>query len=132
MYHTLHVYRTLHIYHVCVWVCVCAFSHLSRVQCFTTLWTVACQAPLSMGFFRQEYWSGCHALLQGIFPTQGQILHLLHLLHWQADSLPLAPPGKLREMQKYSRIYKINNSYSPLHAPVTQVLYSDIKTVSNF
>ena len=31
---------------------------------------------------------GCHALLQGIFPTQGSNLCLLHLLHWQADSLP--------------------------------------------
>ena len=30
---------------------------------------------------------GCHALLQGIFPTQGSNLHLLHLLHWQAGSL---------------------------------------------
>ena len=30
---------------------------------------------------------GCHALLQGIFPTQGLNLSLLHLLHWQADSL---------------------------------------------
>ena len=32
---------------------------------------------------------GCHFLLQGIFPTQGSNPHLLHLLHWQADSLPL-------------------------------------------
>ena len=30
---------------------------LSRAQLFSTLWTVACQAPLSMGFPRQEYWS---------------------------------------------------------------------------
>ena len=37
---------------------------------------------------------GCHALLQGIFPTQGSNPHLLHLLHCQAGSLPLAPPGK--------------------------------------
>ena len=37
---------------------------------------------------------GCYALLQGILPTQGSNLHLLHLLHWQVDSLPLAPPGK--------------------------------------
>ena len=37
---------------------------------------------------------GCHALLQGIFPTQGPNSHLLHLLHWQVCSLPLAPPGK--------------------------------------
>ena len=37
---------------------------------------------------------GCHALLQGIFMTQGLNPHLLQLLHWQADSLSLAPPGK--------------------------------------
>ena len=37
---------------------------------------------------------GCHALLQGIFPTQGLSLCLLRLLHWQGGSLPLAPPGK--------------------------------------
>ena len=38
---------------------------------------------------------GCHALLQGIFPTQGSNLRLLHLLHWQAGSLPLSPLGSL-------------------------------------
>ena len=37
---------------------------------------------------------GCHLLLQGIFPTQGLNLHLLHLLHWQAGSLPAEPPKK--------------------------------------
>ena len=37
---------------------------------------------------------GCHALLQGIFPTQGLNLHLLCLLNWQVGSLPLASPGK--------------------------------------
>ena len=31
-----------------------------------------------MGFSRQEYWSGCHFLFQGIFPTQGSNLQLLH------------------------------------------------------
>ena len=36
----------------------------------------------------------CHALLQGIFPTQGPNLCLLRLLHWQVGSLPLAPHGK--------------------------------------
>ena len=35
-----------------------------------------------------------HALLRGIFLTWGSNLHLLCLLHWQAGSLPLAPPGK--------------------------------------
>ena len=37
---------------------------------------------------------GCHALLQKIFPTQGPNPHLLCFLHWQASSLPLAPPVK--------------------------------------
>ena len=37
---------------------------------------------------------GCRFLLQGIFPTQGLNLRLLHLLHWHAGSLPLAPAGK--------------------------------------
>ena len=36
----------------------------------------------------------CYFLLQGIFLTQGSNLCLLHLLHWQVGSLPLAPPGK--------------------------------------
>ena len=37
---------------------------------------------------------GCHALLQGIFLSQGSKPGLLHFLHWQVSSLPLAPPGK--------------------------------------
>ena len=38
---------------------------------------------------------GFHALLQGIFPTQGQNPCLLRLLHWQVGSLPLHHPGSL-------------------------------------
>ena len=37
---------------------------------------------------------GCHALLQGIFPTQGLNPYHLCLLHWQVGSLPTEPPGK--------------------------------------
>ena len=48
---------------------------------FLTLWTVACQAPLSMVFSRQEFWSGLPCPLQGIFPTQESNLRLLWLLH---------------------------------------------------
>ena len=47
---------------------------------------------LSMGFPRQEYWSGLHFLLQRIFPTQGSNLHPLP---WQADSLTLSHLGKV-------------------------------------
>ena len=41
-------------------------------------WTVVHQAPLSMGFFRQKYWSGLLFLLQGNSPTQGLIPGLPH------------------------------------------------------
>ena len=58
---------------------------LSSVQLLATPWTVACQAPLSMKFSKQEHWSvDCHFLLQGIFLTQGPSLCLQH---WQAASL---------------------------------------------
>ena len=52
-------------------------SHFSHVRLFATLWTVVCQTPLSMGFSRQEYWSGCPALLQGNSLTQGSNLWLI-------------------------------------------------------
>ena len=65
---------------VCVCVCVCVQSH-SHVQLFAVLWTIARQASLPMGYFRQDTRMGCHFLLQGIFPTQGSNPHLLCLLH---------------------------------------------------
>ena len=46
------------------------------------------------GILQARTWVGCHALLQGIFLTQGSKLRLLCLLHWQVISLPLAPTGK--------------------------------------
>ena len=51
---------------------------LSRVRLLVTPWTIANQDPPSMGFSRQKYWSGCHFLLQGIFPTQGSNPGLPH------------------------------------------------------
>ena len=45
---------------------------------------------------------GYHFLLQGIFPTQRLKLGLLHLLHGQEDSLPLAPPGKPQNLKASS------------------------------
>ena len=53
---------------------------LSRVRLCVTPWIVALQAPPSMGFSRPEYWSGCLALLQGIFPPQESNPCLLCLL----------------------------------------------------
>ena len=51
-------------------VCVHATS-LSRLRLFATLWTVACQAPLSVGFSRQEYWSGLPCPPPGDLPDTG-------------------------------------------------------------
>ena len=78
-------------------VCVCSFMSDSA-----TPWTVAVlppkqrpppqpppQAPLFMKFPKQEYWSGLPFPPPGIFLTQGLNSPLLHLLHWQVDSLPL-------------------------------------------
>ena len=42
----------------------CKLCYFSHVQLFETAWTAAHQAPLSVGFSRQEYWSGCHRLLR--------------------------------------------------------------------
>ena len=81
---------------------------LSRVQLFATPWMVADQAPPSMEFSRQEYWSGLPFPSPRIFPTRA----------WtgspalQADTLPSELPGKLQpdysEGQKHSfRIWHI-------------------------
>ena len=64
--------------------------HFSRVQLFVTLWTVAHQAPLSMGFSRHEYWSGLPCPPSGDLPKPGIEPRSPTL---QADSLPSEPPG---------------------------------------
>ena len=46
-------------------------SYFSRVRLFATLWTVAYQAPLSIGFSRQEYWSGLPYPAPGDLPDPG-------------------------------------------------------------
>ena len=74
---------------------MCMLRHFMCVWLFVTPLTVAHQAPLSMGFSRQEYWSGLLYPPPGIFLTQGSNSCLLRLPHCQA--LPLAPPGKSRK-----------------------------------
>ena len=51
----------------CVTLCYAGLGCFSHVQLFATPWTVALQAPLSLGFSRQEYWSGVP------FPTPGDL-----------------------------------------------------------
>ena len=87
---------------------------LSHVQLFMTPWTVACQAPLSMGFSWQEYWNGVPFLPPGNFLTQVSNHCLLHLSPALADRflLPLAPPGKPNYLLVVSK--SIQNNYIQL------------------
>ena len=55
----------------CACVHLCVLSHFSHVQLCVTLWTAACQAPLSMGFSRQEYWSRLPCLPPVDLPDPG-------------------------------------------------------------
>jgi len=83
---------------VCVCVCVCVFTYfvavvqsLSGVY-FVTPWTVAHQAPLSMGFSKQEYYSGLPFLPPEDLPDPG-IKPVFSAL--AVDSLPLSQQGSL-------------------------------------
>ena len=71
---------------------------------FATPWTVTHQPPLSMGISRQEYRSGWPFPPPSIFPTEGSNLCLLHLLHWQANSLPLSHLGNPFKKVSWSKI----------------------------
>ena len=66
---------------------------LSHVHLFVTPRTVAHQTPLSMGFPRQEYWSGLPLPDPGDLPFRASNLSLLCLLHWQVHSLLLCHLG---------------------------------------
>ena len=75
---------------------------LSVVSVSATPWTLASQAPLSMGFSRPEYWSGLPFTSPGDLPNPGIELRSPAL---QADSLPSEPPGNpykilQKELQK--------------------------------
>ena len=80
--------------YVCVCARACTPSCFSRVGLLATLQTVAQQAHLSGDSPGKNTGVGCCALLQGIFSALGSNLGLLHLLHCQVDSSPLAPAGK--------------------------------------
>ena len=70
----------------------CMLRCFSRIRLFMTLWTVSCQAPLSMGFSRQEYWMGLPCTLPRNIPDPGIEFAFPAL---QADSLPLSHWGSL-------------------------------------
>ena len=68
-------------------------GHFSCIQFFATLWTVAFQAPLSMGFSSQEYWSGLPCPLPGNLPNPGIKVVSPASPAFQVDSLSLEVTG---------------------------------------
>ena len=84
---------------------VYVLSHCSRVWLFETLLTVAHRLLCSWDTPGKNTGVCCHALLQGLFSTQGSSSYLFHLLHWQAGSLPRAPAGVGMEVGKQSSDY---------------------------
>ena len=81
---------------------------LSRVQLFATPWTVAYQAPPSMGFSRQECWSGLPFPSPGDLPDPGIEPGSPAL---QADALPSEPPVKPQYICMY--VYSVSYSLQP-------------------
>ena len=82
---------------------VCAYM-LSHVQLFATLWTAAFQSLPSMGFSRQQYWSGLPFPSPGDLPDPGMESRSPAL---QADASTSEPPGKPYWTRK--AIYKLTN-----------------------
>ena len=81
---------------ICIYLTISVCGLVTKL-CLTlvTPWTVACQAPLSMGFSRQEYWSGLPFPSLGIFWTQKSNLGLLHYrqsIYWLSYEGVFATP----------------------------------------
>ena len=90
----------LMIYPVCVSVCV--YVSRSVMSDSASSWTEALQAPLFMGFSKQEYWSGLPFSSPGDFPNPGIKLRSPTL---QANSLPSEPPESPFHTHTYTHIY---------------------------
>ena len=88
-------------------------SHFSHVQLFVTLSTIACQAPLSMGFSRQEYWSGLPCPPPGNLPNPATEPMSSVSPALQVDCLPTEPPGK---PQMYLQITLKETVFGPVVA----------------
>ena len=99
-FHIMHIKKKSHLHLKYTQLLFVAVESLGRVRLFETPWTVAPQAPLSMGFPRKEHWSGLPGPLPGDLPDSESNLSLLH---WQADSLP---PSYLRALSTH---YQVSN-----------------------
>ena len=109
--------------------CVCA-KLLQLCLDFVTLWTVACQALQSMGFSRQEYWSGLPCPPPGDLPNPGIKSTVPAAPALQADSLLLGsqPPGKPKNYLFINRFSIVN---STLYLYSVEKIWKKKKTKKN-
>ena len=84
----------------------CMLSHFSHVQLFVTPWTVAHQAPLSMGFSRQEHWSRLPFPPPGDFPDQG-----------------IKPASPVAPALQADSLYRLSHQGSPQKQPILSNFY---------
>ena len=107
--------------------CSAVLSSFSCVQLFATPWTVARQAPLSIGFSRQEYWNGLSCPPPGDLPDTGikptSLMSVSCIGRWVF--LPLEPCGKpklFREYERYEFIYPCDSIYN-LYTYLDNIVY---------
>ena len=97
---------------------------LSHVWLFATPWTVACQAPPSLGFSRQEYQSALSCPPPGDLPNPGIKPRSLAPLALAGDSLPLVPPGKPQLSLRPSQIMAVFLPTTPWAiGPIVVILF---------
>ena len=103
-------------------------NHAKSLQlCLTLCNPMDCQAPLSMGFSRQEYWSGLPCPPPGDLPDPGIKPLSLSLLHWLASSLSLAPPCSTTGEPSHHNYYMLLREFSSVqfsHSVVSDSLPS--------
>ena len=98
--------------------CACMLSCFSGVWIFVTLWTVAHQAPQSMGFSRQEYWSGLSCPPPGDLPDPGIEPMSLEYPELAGRFFTSAPPGKCVVLQCSSSV--VSDSLRPRESQHTR------------
>ena len=107
---------------MCVYVCVCLLSH---IQPFVTQWTVACQAPLSMEFSRQEYWSRLSSSPPGDLPNPGIKPTSLASPTLAGGFFTAEPPGKPFFLVKFQE-FRGYLSGSRKRVQTNSLLYSQV------
>ena len=107
--------------------CAYLLSPFSRIWLLATQWTVAHQASLSMGFSKQEYWSGLLRHPPGDLPDPGieSTSFTSPALAW--GSLPLAPSGKPNYIAEISKLYKSGPLFSESQFTSTPQTRSSLK-----